>query len=55
MLKNGGPGVLFHLRGGIQEAVTRDLGVGVDDQDVVAESDITCRKVSLMLTEHTSR
>lgn len=55
MLQNRSPGVLLHLRGGVQKAVTGDLSVGVDDQDVVAESDVTCSEVSLMLSEDTSR
>jgi len=46
LLQNGSPGILFHLGSSIQEAVTRNLGVGVNDQDVVAESNVTCNKVS---------
>jgi len=55
LLQNGSPGVLFHLRSSVKQAVTRDLSVGVDDQNVVAESDVTCSHVSLMLFYNKAR
>jgi len=39
-LDDGYAGRLFHFAGGIEETVFRHTGVGVDDEDIVANTDV---------------